>query len=109
VQGPDWWVQIGKYLNHGAVFDSLKCGDVPNFRLPVPPRIEQERIAELLSCLDDKIALNLRMAGTLEGIAWTLFQSWFVDFDPVPLVTIGQGPDLPAPLASLFSVARQSG
>ena len=106
VRGPDWWVQIGKYLNHGAVFDSLKCGDVPSFLLPVPPRIEQERIAELLSSLDDKIALNRRMAGTLDGIARTLFQSWFVDFDPVRRVATGQGPDLPAPLASLFPTTR---
>lgn len=25
VRGTDWWEQIGKFINVGAVFDSLKC------------------------------------------------------------------------------------
>ncbi len=36
-----------------------------------------------LATLDDKIELNRRMNGTLEAMARALFQSWFVDFDPV--------------------------
>src|SRR5438309_1662262 len=27
VRGPQWWEQIAKFLNVGAVFDSLKCAD----------------------------------------------------------------------------------
>ncbi len=102
VQGPDWWIQVGKYLNHGAVFDSLKCADVPNFQLPVPTCVDQERIADLLSSLDDKIALNRRMASTFEGVARALFQSWFVDFDPVRRAIAGQDPGLSASLRALF-------
>lgn len=41
VRGPEWWEQIGKFINVGAVFDSLKCADIPNFRLPIPPIPEQ--------------------------------------------------------------------
>lgn len=48
-----------------------------------PTRSLQERIAELLGVLDDKIALNRRMNRALEATAATLFRSWFVDFDPV--------------------------
>ncbi len=33
--------------------------------------------------LDDKIELNRRMNETLEAMAQTLLESWFVDFDPV--------------------------
>jgi type I restriction enzyme S subunit len=44
---------------------------------------EQKRIAEVLGTLDDKIELNRRMNATLEATARALFQSWFVDFDPV--------------------------
>ena len=72
------------------------------FAFALPPRREQERIAELLSTLDDKIALNRRMAGTLEGVARALFQSWFVDFDPVHAKAEGRDPGLPTPLAALF-------
>ena len=49
----------------------------------VPPLAEQKAIAEVLGALDDKIELNRRMNATLETMARALFQSWFVDFDPV--------------------------
>jgi type I restriction enzyme S subunit len=50
---------------------------------PLPPLIEQKRIANILGSLDDKIELNRKMNETLEQMAKTLFKSWFVDFDPV--------------------------
>ena len=83
VRGPRWWDQVGVYINVGAVFDSLKCGDIPGFRLPIPPLPKQRAIAHVLGTLDDKIELNRRMSQTLEAMARALFKSWFVDFDPV--------------------------
>lgn len=83
VRGPHWWEQVGTFINVGAVFDSLKCADIPNFRMPLPPLAEQKAIARILGALDDKIELNRRMNETLEGMARALFKSWFVDFDPV--------------------------
>jgi type I restriction enzyme S subunit len=79
VRGSDWWEQIGKFLNVGAVFDSLKCADIPNFRLPVPPFAEQQAIAGVLGALDDNIELNRRMNETLEALAQTIFKNCFVD------------------------------
>ena len=83
VRGPEWWAQVGKYLNVGAVFDSLRCGEIPRFELLIPPLSEQKAIAHILGCLDDKIELNRQMNETLEAMAQALFKSWFVDFDPV--------------------------
>ena len=83
VRGPRWWEQVGKYINVGAVFDSLKCADIPDFCLPIPPLPEQRAIAHILGILDDKIELNRRMNETLEEMARALFKSWFIDFDPV--------------------------
>jgi type I restriction enzyme S subunit len=83
VRSSSWWEQVQTFLNVGAVFDSLKCADVPSFALPIPPLAEQRAIAHILGTLDDKIELNRRMSETLESIARALFQSWFVDFDPV--------------------------
>jgi type I restriction enzyme, S subunit len=83
VRGTDWWEQVGTFINVGAVFDSLKCADIPNFSMPLPPLADQKAIAALLGALDDKIELNRRMNATLEAMARALFQSWFVDFDPV--------------------------
>ena len=102
VRGRDWWEQIGKFLNVGAVFDSLTCAEIPNFRLPVPPIKEQRAIASVLGALDDKIELNRRMNATLEAMARALFQSWFVDFDPVRAKLDGQPTGLDPATAALF-------
>lgn len=91
-RSPAWWEQIGKFLNVGAVFDSLKCADIPHFRLPIPPLPEQRTIADILGSLDDKIELNRRMNETLEATARAIFKSWFVDFDPVRSKMEGRKP-----------------
>ena len=102
VQGPDWWEQIQTFLNVGAVFDSLKCADIPNFIIPVPPLPEQRAIAHILGTLDDKIELNRRMNQTLEAMAQALFKSWFVDFDPVRAKMEGRPTGLPKEIEDLF-------
>ncbi len=70
--------------------------------LPVPPLPEQRAIAHILGTLDDKIELNRRMNETLEAMARALFQSWFVDFDPVRAKAEGRDPGLPKRVADLF-------
>jgi type I restriction enzyme S subunit len=53
--------------------------------------------------LDDKIELNRRMNATLEAMARALFQSWFVDFDPVRAKLDGRQPvGLDPDTAALF-------
>lgn len=52
-------------------------------QVSIPPIGEQRAIGDALGALDDKIDVNRQMAETLEEIARALFQSWFVDFDPV--------------------------
>jgi len=58
--------------------------------LPSPP--EQKSIAKILGALDDKIELNRQMNATLEAMARLLFESWFVDFDPVRAKVDGRQP-----------------
>jgi type I restriction enzyme S subunit len=45
----------------------------------LPPLPEQKAIAEVLSCLDDKIDLLHRQNKTLESMAEALFRQWFVE------------------------------
>ena len=93
LRGPDWWDQVGKYLNVGAVFDSLKCREIPEFELMIPPICEQYEIALLLDSLDDRIELLRGTNITLEAIAQALFKSWFVDFAPVRVKEKGRVPE----------------
>lgn len=85
----EWWDQIRKFINVGAVFDSLRCADIPNFKLTVPPPSDQRSIAEILASLDDKIEQNRRTNNTLEFMAQTIFKAWFVDFEPVKAKAAG--------------------
>ena len=57
--------------------------DLAKLPIPIPPTDTRKAIAAVLGALDDKIELNRRMNATLEAMARALFQSWFVDFDPV--------------------------
>ncbi len=108
LRGPEWWEQVGTFINVGAVFDSLKCADIPNFKMPLPPLTEQKAIAVVLGALDDKIELNRRTNATLEAMAQALFQSWFVDFDPVRARLDGRQPaGLDAATAALFPASFQ--
>lgn len=63
---------------------------------------EQRAIARILGTLDDKIETNRKMNTTLESIAQTLFQSWFIDFTPVHAKSKGHTPGLPPQIADLF-------
>ena len=95
-------------LSHGTIFQTITTSTFDHWEIPVPPMGEQRRIAGVLGCLDDKIELNRRMAGTLEEMARALFRSWFVDFEPVRAKQEGRWrsgeslPGLPAQLYEAF-------
>ncbi len=67
----------------GTVAERLNLPTIRALPILIPPLAEQKAIAAVLGALDDKIELNRRMNATLETMARALFQSWFVDFDPV--------------------------
>jgi type I restriction enzyme S subunit len=94
-------------LNHREDFIRIASGGaqrnlsgslIRRFALNAPPLAEQKAIAAVLGALDDKIELNRRMNATLEAMARALFQSWFVDFDPVRLRLSYGGQVRPTPL-----------
>ena len=77
----------------GSTFKELSGTALKQIRLRLPvDRDEQRAIARILGTLDNKIELNRRMNATLEAMARALFQSWFVDFDPVRAKLDGRPP-----------------
>lgn len=77
----------------GAVQQHFNVGAARKLALRLPSLTEQQSIARVLADLDDKIELNRRMNETLEAMARAIFQSWFVDFDPVRAKAGGESPD----------------
>ena len=55
---------------------------VANLSINLPPLPTQQKIATILSSLDDKIELNNKINTNLEQQAQALFKNWFVDFEP---------------------------
>lgn len=51
-------------------------------KVKIPNLKTQQKIAEVLSSLDDKIELNTQINHNLEEQAKAIFKSWFVDFEP---------------------------
>jgi type I restriction enzyme S subunit len=104
-----------------AVQEEIKVNEgtgstVSNLRIPLlealpiahPPLPEQKAIAAVLGALDDKIELNRRMNATLEAMARALYQSWFVDFDPVRAKLDGRPPTgLDPETAAIFPATFQ--
>ena len=82
---------------------TLNLKEIRQLPLPWPPKQSRDAIAAFGRALDDKIELNRRMNATLEAMARALFQSWFVDFDPVRAKLDGRVPvGMDAETAALF-------
>ena len=73
-----------------ATFNLRDLAELP---IPIPPERVRKAITEFITPLDQKIELNRRMNTTLEAMARALFQSWFVDFDPVRAKMDGRKPE----------------
>ncbi|MDX6269886.1 MAG: type restriction enzyme subunit [Acidobacteriota bacterium] len=63
----------------GSVVEHIRVPDAKEFIVKLPPLLEQQAIAEVLSSLDDKIDLLHRQNKTLEAVTETLFRQWFIE------------------------------
>ena len=102
-------IQYLKHNTHDSVFDTITKETFEKIDILLPPLETQEKIARVLSSLDDKIELNNKINQNLEQQAQAIFKSWFVDFEPfggkmpedwkvgnlyeIANVTMGQSPD----------------
>lgn len=89
---PDGRFAMSTILRQVAV-SGITSTDLAALDVHAPPLPVQRAVAELLGALDDKIELNRRTNETLEAMARALFQSWFVDFDPVRAKMEGRKPE----------------
>lgn len=89
--------------NSDSAIPGLSRDYAHSLEVRVPPLSMQKAIAGVLGELDAKIALNSQISKTLEGIAQTIFNSWFIDFDPVKAKLAGEEPEgMDAGTAALF-------
>lgn len=65
----------------GATMPNLNTGILNRVSFCAPDKSVQERIAAVLTAIDDKIELNQRINEELEGVTKLLYDYWFVQFD----------------------------
>ena len=65
----------------GATMPSLNTKIMNSIELDLLPRENQDKIANILSTIDDKIETNNQINQELEAMAKTLYDYWFVQFD----------------------------
>lgn len=66
----------------GSVFNTINLDSFKLMEISIENDIiAQEKIAAILSTLDDKIELNNKINAELEAMAKTLYDYWFVQFD----------------------------
>ena len=61
---------------------NISTNTIADTIIKLPPLPTQQKIAAILSSLDDKIELNNKINTNLEQQAQALFKNWFVDFKP---------------------------
>lgn len=72
-----------KAIAGGSATPILNKGHFSQFKVSLPVKPVQNKIALILDSLDTKIEVNTEINHTLEQMAQALFKSWFVDFEPV--------------------------
>ncbi|PMC01210.1 MULTISPECIES: restriction endonuclease subunit S [Streptococcus] len=65
----------------GATMPSLNTKIMNSIELDLLPRENQDKIANILSAIDDKIQINNQINQELETMAKILYDYWFVQFD----------------------------
>lgn len=87
-----------KSFANGSVTKTITKEAVRNLQIELPERNIQDAIVEQYFILSERIFLNRGINLTLEKLSQTLFQSWFVDFDPVIDNALAAGKDIPEAL-----------
>lgn len=69
-------------VNNVSSYPSISPDDLGNLKFTIPSdKYIQQKVATILSALDNKIELNNRINAQLEAMAKTLYDYWFVQFD----------------------------
>jgi type I restriction enzyme, S subunit len=70
-------------MHVGTLIPHFKKGDFDKLLIPLPAEAVQVAIGDFYFNLSAKVEQNERTAAALIGLADSLFQAWFVDFEPV--------------------------
>ena len=65
----------------GSIQDNINIEYLKSLDFKIPEKSYQDKIVAVLSGIDEKIELNLKICSELEDMAKTIYDYWFVQFD----------------------------
>lgn len=69
-------------FNTGSTRGNINAQTLGGMPIPLPPRFQQDGLVDILSSLDAKIRKNVALNENLTEQARSIFQSWFIDYEP---------------------------
>ncbi len=78
MNSPDYIYRLRATANSGVQVN-LSTSAIRNSEIVLPSLEEQERVADIVGTIDEKIELNRRMNKTLEQMGQALFRHYFID------------------------------
>ena len=73
------FVDYVKSIHTGTSIPHISLKQIGDFPISLPSLLTQQKIANILSSLDEKIEVNRRINDNLEQQAQALYKQWFVD------------------------------
>ena len=77
----NYFINLASKNVTGSVIKELRIGNLLNTDIIVPPMSVQEKIANCIGNIDDKLENNKAICYDLEAMAKLLYDYWFVQFD----------------------------
>lgn len=66
---------------HGSTIKNLAPSQVTDYEFSLPENADVDRIASILSTIDNKIKINNKINAELEAMAKTIYDYWFLQYD----------------------------
>jgi type I restriction enzyme S subunit len=100
-------IDYAAYSDKGAV-PGVNRNHLHMAKVQLPPLDRQRAISSFIAILDKKITVSRRINQTLEATAQAIFQSWFIDFDPVKAKIAAQAEGRDPQRAAMCSISGQT-
>ena len=99
IRNPSFRMLMSNYVT-GSGQPTIPMKTIRILEIELPDRELQDKIADFIRNIDDKIVINGKINDNLLQQAKTLFKSWFVDFDPFdePMTEAPTGFQVPSSL-----------
>lgn len=78
---PEWKALIRRNTVKGSTVDRISVEEFPMYTIPAVQKKEQDKIASILSTIDEKINTNNRINDNLQHQLRLMYDYWFTQFD----------------------------